>query len=67
MRFGNLEYTTDSRGELVFSGWVSDQAEDHTDAFVQIKESNLDQDHGADPASYPALNSEPTNGDRSVI
>jgi hypothetical protein len=46
IRFGNVEYIADVCGKLVFSGWVSDQSEDLTDAFMPISDTVLYQDHG---------------------
>ena len=59
VRFGNLEYAADPRGELVFSGWVSDQARDPTNTSVQISELTTDQDHGMELTSDPASSTEP--------
>ena len=62
IRFGNLEYAADACSELAFSGWVSDQSRELTDAIILISDSISDQDHGADHTSDLASSPEPNTG-----
>ena len=59
VRFGNPEYAADSRGELAFSGWVSDQIEEHDDASVHTQELVVAQDNGVVHITDPTSSQDP--------